>query len=179
MPLTKTVLSALFFVVCAATTAVAQQPSPSPSPQDKKSPDIYVSPDAPKDKTVDARGAEAMRKFEEAIKPYVEKARKTYPEAKERFLKGLPPRHTFFVTTRLYDENGSFEQVFVAVKEIKDGRIAGIIWTDIEMVKKYKKGDEYSFPESEIIDWLITNPDGTEEGNFVGKFLDTYNPDQN
>lgn len=180
MPLTKIVLSALFFAVCTA-TAAAQQPSakPSPSPQGDKGTDIYVSPDAPKDKPVDARGAEALRKFDEAIKPYVEKARKTYPEAKGRFLKGLSPKHTFFVTARLYDGAGYFEQVFVAVKEIKDGRISGLIWSDIEVLKKYKKGDEYSLPESDILDWLITNPDGTEDGNFVGKFLDTYNPDQN
>ena len=28
----------------------------------------------------------------------------------------------------------------------------------------------------EVLDWTISKPDGTEEGNFVGKFLDTYRP---
>jgi hypothetical protein len=30
--------------------------------------------------------------------------------------------------------------------------------------------------EAELLDWLITKPDGSEEGNVVGKFLDTYRP---
>ncbi|MDQ3745374.1 MAG: DUF2314 domain-containing protein [Acidobacteriota bacterium] len=143
--------------------------------QDKQ---VYVSPDAPKDRPKDVT-RDAVQKFEEAIKPYVEKARKSYPDAKKRFLAGLPPKHSFFVTTRLHDEQGRFEQVFVAVTEIRDGRIKGLIASDIELVHSYKRGDSYSFPESELLDWTITKPDGTEEGNFVGKFLDTYNPDQN
>jgi hypothetical protein len=28
-------------------------------------------------------------------------------------------------------------------------------------------------PEQPIRDWMITNPDGTEEGNLIGKYLDT------
>ena len=139
---------------------------------------VYVSPDAPKDRQIHAE-EELVRKIEEAIKPHVEKARKTYPEAKKRFLAGLPPKHTFFVTTKLRDDEGRFEQVFIAVKEIKDGRIKGLIWSDITTVSGYKHGDSYTFPESELVDWTIAKPDGTEEGNFVGKFLDTYNPDQN
>ena len=35
-------------------------------------------------------------------------------------------------------------------------------------------GDSYQFSESDLLDWLITHPDGSEEGNFVGKFLDSY-----
>jgi len=43
-------------------------------------------------------------------------------------------------------------------------------------VTGYKHGDTYSFPEADLLDWTISKPDGTEEGNFVGKFLDTYQP---
>jgi hypothetical protein len=43
-------------------------------------------------------------------------------------------------------------------------------------VHGYSLGDRYAFPESELRDWLITRPDGTEEGNFVGRFLDSYEP---
>lgn len=177
MPFQRLFLAAALAALCAA-AASAQQPAPKPTPE-QKSHDVYVSPDAPKDRPVDASGAEAVRRFEEAIKPYVEKARKSYPEAKKRYLAGLPPKHTFFVTTRLHDGSGQFEQVFIAVREIKGGRIKGLIWSEIQTVAGYKMGDEYTFPESELFDWLIAKPDGTEEGNFVGKFLDTYNPEQN
>lgn len=137
--------------------------------------EINVAPNAPKDKVVNSKGSEVER-FEAAIKPFVEQARKTYPEARERFLKGLPPKHTFFITARLYDSASRYEQVFIAVKEIKDGRIKGLIWSDIQLVSGYHRGGPFAFPESELIDWTITKPDGTEEGNFVGKFLDTYQP---
>ena len=152
-----------------ATTALSQ------NQQDKN---VYLSPDAPKDQNKTATKDEAA-KMEEAIKPYVEKARKSYPDAKKRFLAGLPPKQTFFITTRLHDDKGHFEQVFIAVKEIKDGRIKGLIWSDIMFISGYKHGDSYSFPESELIDWTISKPDGSEEGNFVGKFLDTYDPSRN
>jgi hypothetical protein len=161
----KSILICIIFVMFISTTAFSQQSNQ----------EINVAPNAPKDKVVSAKASE-LRRFEEAIKPYVELARRTYPEARERFLKGLPPRQTFFITTRLYDAEKHFEQTFIAVKEIKDGKIKGLIWSDIQFVSGYKQGDSYAFPESELIDWTISKPDGTEEGNFVGKFLDTYQP---
>lgn len=139
----------------------------------QSNPQVSIAPNAPKDNPVDAKASE-VQALEAAIKPYIQKARASYPQAKERYLKGLPPKHTFFVTARLFDSTKRFEQVFIAVKEIKDGKISGLIWSDINLVSGYKRGDPYTFPESEIIDWTISKPDGTEEGNFVGNFLDTY-----
>ena len=69
---------------------------------------------------------------------------------------------------------GAFEQVFIAVRSIEGGTIRGKIWSEIATVRGYRFGDAYAFPETELLDWLITHPDGTEEGNEVGKFLDTY-----
>src|SRR5207237_10623773 len=97
-----------------------------------------------------------------------------YPEAKRRYLTGLPAGQHFFVVTNLRDGSGTSEQVFIAVVLIKDNRITGRIASDILGVKGFKNGDPYSFPESELVDWLITNPDGTEDGNVVGKFLDEW-----
>lgn len=122
--------------------------------------------------------ADDIQRYEEAIKPYIEKARKTYPEARDRYLKGLPPKHAFYITTRLHDKEGHFEQVFIAVREIKDGKIKGVIASDIQFITGYTQGESYSFPESELLDWTIVRPDGTEEGNFVGKFLDEYQKKQ-
>jgi hypothetical protein len=39
---------------------------------------------------------------------------------------------------------------------------------------RHKNGDPHTFSESEVIDWLISRADGTEEGNVVGKFLDEW-----
>lgn len=157
------ILLSIAFMLGAFSVAISQQPKQ----------EIYVAPNAPKDKPVKAGESEAEQ-IEAAIKPYIEKARTTYPQAKARFLSGLPPRHTFFITTRLRDSSNRFEQVFIAVKEIKDGKINGVIASEVRLVSGYVEGDKYSFPETELIDWTISRPDGTEEGNVVGNFLDSF-----
>ena len=135
--------------------------------------DPQLSPNAPKDKPIDAT-LDELEAFERAMAPHVAEAKRTYPDAKRRFLAGLPRGQSFFVTTRLRDGTGALEQVFIAVREIEDGVVRGRIWSDIRTVRGYRHGDDYRFPESDILDWLITHPDGSEEGNFVGKFLDGY-----
>jgi len=135
--------------------------------------DTQLAPNAPQDKPQSV-ATDAMAAFETAIAPHIAQAKKTYPSAKSKFQSGLPDGYSFFVTTRLYDGSGTFEQVFIAVRSIEDGVISGRIWSDIRRVRGYKQGDSYSFSEADILDWLITHPDGSEEGNFVGKFLDTY-----
>ena len=141
----------------------AQQPSPSPTP--------------PPDRSA-AVTADDIKQFEESLKPYIEKARQTYPDAKKRYLAGLPKGQWFSVTTKIYDEQGRFEQVFIEVKEIKDGVIKGLIANDLNVLTKYKLGDAYSFPEKDLIDWTISYPDGTEEGNFVGKYIESLQKPQ-
>lgn len=137
-------------------------------------PNLKLAPNAPPDQPIDAKGKAETEEYRTAIAPYVEKGRKTYPEAKTRYLAGLPAGHNFFAVTNLRDSSGTIEQVFIAVASITDDRIAGHIASDIIGVKGFKKADPYTFPESELLDWLITHPDGSEEGNVVGKFLDGW-----
>ena len=65
--------------------------------------------------------------------------------------------------------------VFVLVHAIRDGKIYGAIDSPV-LIVGHKRGDLISFPESEIINWAIQRPDGSEEGNYVGKFMDHYKP---
>jgi hypothetical protein len=44
------------------------------------------------------------------------------------------------------------------------------------VVRGYRLRDQHAVAEAELLDWLITKPDGSEEGNVVGKFVDTYRP---
>lgn len=143
--------------------ASAQRPGASPTPP----------PDHPVSATADE-----IKQFEESLKPYIEKARQTYPDAKKRFLAGLPKGQSFSLTTKIHDEQGRFEQVFVAVREIKDGVVKGVIANDPNVVTRYKLGDAYSFPEKDLLDWTISHPDGTEEGNFVGKYIESLEKPQ-
>jgi len=132
-----------------------------------------LSPNAPADQPVPVAPAQ-LDSFEAVIAPYIAQAKSTYPAAKAKYLAGLPRGQHFFVTTRLHDSTGAFEQVFIAVNAIRDGVISGRIASDINTVQGYKNGDTYSFAESDLVDWLIALPDGSEEGNFVGKFFDGY-----
>ena len=164
MKLRVVLLNVVLALACALSVQAQQ-------PQTGK--DVHVAPNAPKDQPVDVASEEAAKKFEESLKPHIQKAKETYPAARKRFLDGLPPKHSFFVTTKLRDAEGRFEQVFIAVEHIEKGVIKGLIWNEINLVSGYKFRDSYSFPESELLDWTISKPDGTEDGNYIGKFIDS------
>ena len=105
--------------------------------------------------------------------PSVDRARRTFPDARRRFLTGLPAGYGLSVTTRLRDSTGHFEQVFVALDSIKGDLLLGHIASDIGFVHGYRKGQAYEVWTGDIMDWTILRPDGSEEGNFVGNFLDS------
>jgi hypothetical protein len=133
-------------------------------------------PKAPPDKPLHANAQQAAE-LEHAVQPYITKAHKTYPAAKRRFLAGLPPKHLFSLATKLWDRSHTrFEVVFVVVEAIRDGAVTGRLASHTKQPVGYDFGDRISFPESQVMDWTILHPDGTEEGNVVGKFLDTYKP---
>ncbi len=112
-----------------------------------------------------------IKKIYSSMKPYIKKARASYPEAKKKWEQALPKGQYFFVVTRIRDQHGVEEQVFISVNEIKHGIIKGYIFNKLNNVSGYEFKQAYSFPESELIDWVITKPNGEQEGNFVGKYL--------
>lgn len=60
------------------------------------------------------------------------------------------------------------------MKRIRRGIIEGQIWSEINVVSGFQTNDDYRFPEAQVIDWVITAPDGTEEGNLIAKWLDDH-----
>jgi len=112
--------------------------------------------------------------LEQRTQPYVNLAKTTYPAAKQRYLQGLPAGHRFSVVTRFYGKDGKYEQVFVSVNKIAGQTVYGQIASETTHIKTLKRGDAVSFPEGAILDWCILDPQGNEEGNYVGKFLDAY-----
>lgn len=138
---------------------------------------FQLAPNAPKDRPYYSNEAK-KEKLYRIFQPCVAQARESYPAAKQRFLNGSLQGSLFSVTTRLHDSLGHEEQVFIIVRSIKDGQISGTIASAIELVKGYKDGDDYNMPESEILDWTISKPDGTEEGNCMGKLMDSMQEQQ-
>lgn len=135
-----------------------------------------LPPNAPPDKPKSVSAACLLDAMHQAMAPYIAQARASYPAARDRFRAGLPAGHTFFVTTTLHDAAGREEQVFVAVDSITNGTIAGRIASQINTVLGYRYGEPYTLLESDLVDWMVSRPDGSEEGNVVGKFLDSYTP---
>ena len=134
-------------------------------------------PKTPPDKPIPLSDAQQVTQLERAVAPYVAKACRTYPAAKKRFAAGLPPKYVFSLTTKLWDRaHTHFEVVFVVTDQIKGGTVTGRLATHTKRPIGYDFGAPISFPESEVIDWTIVRPDGTEEGNYVGKFLDHWKP---
>jgi uncharacterized protein YegJ (DUF2314 family) len=155
---------AAFLVVLSPALALSQQTTPE------------LAPNAPKDHPVETAQRCVWNAMERAMQPYIAQARASWPQARQRYLAGLPARQTFFVTALLIDDADRREQVFIAVDTIAAGKISGRIWNRVNIVRGYRLGERYSFPEADLRDWMIAKPDGTEEGNFVGKFLDAYAP---
>jgi hypothetical protein len=104
----------LFMMLAAISAGCGKNSAPT-----NLSPNPELSTNAPPDQPIDANGKSEVEAYREAVVPYVEKGRKTYPEAKKRYTAGLPPGYNFYALVNLRDRSGTTEQVFVAVSEIK------------------------------------------------------------
>ena len=131
--------------------------------------DPFVAENAPEDCGA-LTTSDALRSIVDELSP---EALKTWPTAKERFLAGLPEQHGFFVTFLVVDAEGRSEYLFIAVDEIVENEIRGRIWSDVKLIEGMPFRAPVVLPEDAISDWLITKPDGTEEGNIIGKYIDT------
>lgn len=129
----------------------------------------YRAPNSPPPDRV----AKFNMELAEAMKPYIEKARQTLPDAKKRFQTGLQPGHKMSVTTLLTDKNGHHEQVFVWIDSWTGDTVSGKLANDVNL-EGFKRGQILEVKEKDMLDWTIVNPKGEEEGNLVGKFIDQW-----
>jgi uncharacterized protein YegJ (DUF2314 family) len=119
--------------------------------------------------------AQSMALFDQLIAKPMKEALRTLPQAKKRFQAGLRPGETFYLTTRVVDAEGRFEQVFVQVTQWEDTYVQGTIANTLQTVRDYSTGQTLEFTTNAVYDWTIVRADGSEEGNYVGKFLDIQN----
>jgi hypothetical protein len=133
---------------------------------------VHVAANAPVDQPIGVANKKELEELFAMLEPCRRLALAAWPDARRRFATGLPERHTMFVTMRLRDAAGRVEQVFVAVDAIRDGRVSGRLWNDLNTVEGYRRGQALSLAEADVVDWTIARPDGTEEGNWMGRFID-------
>lgn len=105
------------------------------------------------------------------MQQYETQSRGTLPYFDEQF--DSEGERGFYVVTRLY-EGDLFEQIFVEVSEIQGGNYIGFIANDSMGVVEFVRGDPIEVNSDDVVDWLIVNSDGTEEGNLQGKAVDLY-----
>ncbi len=61
-------------------------------------------------------------------------------------------------------------------KEVAGGRMWNRSNLQAIRLTKYHLGDRVRFPESHIMNWVILRPDGSEETNELGNFIDHWKP---
>jgi hypothetical protein len=133
-------------------------------------------PAATQDKPVTVNRV-TQAELDRALAPFFADAAASLPGALQRVRAGLPAGHTSYVTTRLRDTpDGPFEQLFVAVDELTAAGVAGTVASDVQALTTYESGDRVQVRLADVLDWTITAPDGREEGNVAGRFLDHYAP---
>lgn len=112
-----------------------------------------------------ATGVTTEDKSQLAALSYVDRARAAFPEAKRRFLEGLPEGYELRVTADLKDSVGRRMNNLIVVDKIEDGLVTGHWWEGMAR-GVYDAKDIYTFSERDIIDWAIKRPNGVIEGNF-------------
>ena len=116
---------------------------------------------------------EEIPDMHERLAPYIAMARKTYPEAKKKYLSGLAPGDMFLVTIARYPDQANTGFLIIEVDDNKKN-ISGLV-----SEKQYGEiwmspGDRITVSESHIRDWAIVHSDGKEDGNYIGKYLKAY-----
>jgi hypothetical protein len=117
--------------------------------------------------------------FQKEIAPFIAQSRTTYPQARKRYEAGLPKTHVFYVAVRQTDRFGQVDLLWLRVSRIdeKKSEVTGRIGNEKQTLVGYSPGDRVSCPETDVVDWKISHPDGTEEGNVLGKYLASLGPD--
>ncbi len=113
-------------------------------------------------------------KFAQMIAPYMEMAKRTFPDVKKKFLAGVyrKEHRILQVQITLTDKDGLNEMPFVKVLGCKGDLFQGTVNNDLRIVKGYAAGDTVSFMQNEILNWVVVDAEGHEEGNFVGKAIE-------
>lgn len=101
----------------------------------------------------------------------LKEARRTLPQARQRYQRGLPAGTSFYLTARVLNEAATPEPVVLLVDSWQGPHITGRIMR-LAPNGFPTPGASANLDEAAVLDWIVLRPDGAEEGNFLGKFLD-------
>lgn len=101
----------------------------------------------------------------------LKEARRTLGQARQRYQRGLPAG-SFYLTARVLNESATPEPVLVRVAAWQGSRISGHIVRATADGGAVIATAPIEFEEPDVLDWLVLRPNGAEEGNYLGKFLE-------
>jgi uncharacterized protein YegJ (DUF2314 family) len=102
---------------------------------------------------------------EKEMNQAVKTAQSTFDKFLERFRNPQPGDEDFNVKVKIEDKNG-VEHFWLGDLKLDSEPYSGVIGNDPEIVKNVKFGQEYSFPRSDISDWMYM-ANGKMQGNYT------------
>lgn len=154
-------------LVCALLPAVAAMLAPQPTAA--QAPPLTVLTAA----TVPAGVRPALAREEAALADPVREALRTLPQARKRFLAGLPEGDQLLLSVRVLATDTSFRQASVRVLGWHRNLVQALLLPAAADSSGPTEPVPISFPETAVLDWLLLRANGREEGNYVGRYLDT------
>jgi hypothetical protein len=121
-----------------------------------------------------APGRRALASADADIADPVREARRTLPQARKRYLAGLPSGDQCLLMVRVVEGDTLFRPVTARVIGWQGGAVQALLPARADSSLP-PTGDKIpvSFPESAVLDWIIVRANGREEGNYVGRYLET------
>lgn len=114
-----------------------------------------------------------LQKF---INPYIDKAKASFPAVKQKYIAGdyVRENRSMYVQIDLTGKDGTKEMAFIRVIWCAGTKFQGILANEMYFVNEYTNGDTLSFGENQVVNWVVADAEGREEGNYVGKAIDAY-----
>ena len=114
-----------------------------------------------------------LARADSALAEPLQQARRTLSQARKRYAAGLPGGTRCLVMVRVLASDTSFRQVQARVIGWREGAVQALISSAETAGADAADLRPVSFPEAAVLDWTFLAANGREEGNFVGKYLDT------
>ena len=115
----------------------------------------------------------ALARDESALADPVREALRTLPQAKKKFLAGLPIGDQFLLSVRVAASDTSFRQASVRVLGWRGNTVQALLLPEAADSAAAVEPMPVSFPEAAVVDWTLLRASGREEGNYVGRYTDT------
>ncbi|MDQ2769957.1 MAG: hypothetical protein M3Y54_05590 [Bacteroidota bacterium] len=122
--------------------------------------------------TVPAGIRPALVRDEAALADPVREALRTLPQARKKFLAGLPAGDQFLLSVRVADTDTSFRQASARVLGWNGKTVQALLLPPPDSVTPVEPMP-VSFPETAVVDWTLLRASGREEGNYVGRYYET------